>query len=701
MVGCVKALLGAGLAGFFLLTAGCGNGDAGLGGNAGFRVAAVVPEPNEQLESMEQPLAIVFSQDVDPLTLTAQSVRVMDLTNHEVVPGKVSYDAGSRTATFSPLSGWTANGHYKATVHHRVQSSQGAKHLPASLSWEFDAPPKQAESGHVAPSEDETDVNPKTEIAVQFWEAMDATTITSSTFQLIDPTGAVVPATVIAPLNGAIGHGSGHDPYMPMPPPFGGATREGDHAILNPTNPLALGTVYKVRLTTGIRSLRNGAFGGKEWSFTTASAVSSTLLIGSDQGDDIAAVASNAGDVYVLGNTQGAITSETKLGEQDLFVTKRSPAGQEIWTKQFGTPAYDMARGLAVDASGNSYVLAMSDPSVVLSPPPQPGTIAPPQLQPVGQAKGFIYKLSPTKEILKSVDLGGASSYVAFERIAMDNGGNVYVAGFFDGTFGEYTSVGGPDAFLAKYNSNLDRIWFMAKGTAGGESSPRIALGQDGSIYWGLSTDGDFSAPTKKPETYASKAVVFKLADAATPTTVAGWPVTISGAAGRYLAGIGLDGVGNLYVGGSSQGDFRFGPGSSDGFLAKLNSQNGSHSDPLQWGTTEPDDYNSMIVQPDGSVYLAGVTQVAGQPVNTPGGGTYQEWISVPIITKIDALANSQVWTKKLPAKEHASADALVLSAAGELVVVGSAHGSFDGQITAGPGDGFFARLNPADGTVK
>ena len=62
-----------------LLVAGClsGSGSDGQSQVAGFRVAAVMPEEDDRLDSLDSPLEVTFSADVDPSTVNAQSLRVM------------------------------------------------------------------------------------------------------------------------------------------------------------------------------------------------------------------------------------------------------------------------------------------------------------------------------------------------------------------------------------------------------------------------------------------------------------------------------------------------------------------------------------------------------------------------------------------------------------------------------------------------
>src|SRR2546428_80762 len=71
-----------------------------------------------------------------------------------------------------------------------------------------------------------------------------------------------------------------------------------------------------------------------------------------DQADNVAVDASGA---YVAGVTAGAFPGQTSAGSADAFVIKYDTSGNVLWTRQFGSSAYDQAYAIAVDASG-AYV---------------------------------------------------------------------------------------------------------------------------------------------------------------------------------------------------------------------------------------------------------------------------------------------------------------------------------------------------------
>ena len=63
------------------------------------------------------------------------------------------------------------------------------------------------------------------------------------------------------------------------------------------------------------------------------------------------------GSVYVVGHTTGPLPGQVYMGDEDAFVRKYDAEGSEIWTRQFGTEAHDVAQRVAVDSAGSIYVV--------------------------------------------------------------------------------------------------------------------------------------------------------------------------------------------------------------------------------------------------------------------------------------------------------------------------------------------------------
>src|SRR5690606_29468006 len=62
-----------------------------------------------------------------------------------------------------------------------------------------------------------------------------------------------------------------------------------------------------------------------------------------------------SGNVFIVGYTQGDLAASNTAGDA-AFIRKYDPNGTEVWTKQVGTSTGTRAFAVAADGSGNSYV---------------------------------------------------------------------------------------------------------------------------------------------------------------------------------------------------------------------------------------------------------------------------------------------------------------------------------------------------------
>ncbi|NJR64589.1 MAG: hypothetical protein HC772_03500 [Leptolyngbyaceae cyanobacterium CRU_2_3] len=63
-----------------------------------------------------------------------------------------------------------------------------------------------------------------------------------------------------------------------------------------------------------------------------------------------------SGNVYITGDTSGTISGQTSAGGTDGFVAKYSTAGTQQWVKQFGTSGLDESQGIAVTDAGAVFL---------------------------------------------------------------------------------------------------------------------------------------------------------------------------------------------------------------------------------------------------------------------------------------------------------------------------------------------------------
>lgn len=341
-----------------------------------------------------------------------------------------------------------------------------------------------------------------------------------------------------------------------------------------------------------------------------------TRQFGSDKGDGAFSVAvDESGNVYVVGNTDGTLPSQASAGAGGTFVRKYDGAGKELWTRQFGVAgaAGGGAQGVAVDATGSVYVVGDT-------------TGALPGQSSAGAGDAFLRKYDAsgtelwTRQFGSNQDDGGSS-------MAIDGNGNVYVAGYTKGALPEQTSVGSGDAFLRKYDGSGKVLWTRQFGSNMDDNASSVAV----------------------------------------------------------------DGSGNVYVAGSTAGALphQIGAANRDAFVRKYD-PSGTELWTNQFGSGEYDGASSVAVDRNGDVYVAGT--VGGTlPGQTSSGGRD------PFVRKYDA-SGSALWMRQFGSVTHDSASAVTVDAGGNVYVAGTTYGVLPGQGTAGNIDAFVVKF---DGSGK
>jgi hypothetical protein len=174
--------------------------------------------------------------------------------------------------------------------------------------------------------------------------------------------------------------------------------------------------------------------------------------------------------------------------------------------------------------------------------------------------------------------------------LALDNSGNVYTTGYFEGTISlpqgnssvSMSSVGSRDFYMAKYDQLGDLIWVKTIGGGGQEHTRRIRVDAVGNVY----VAGDFNSLVN-----FDPGVGFNLQNVAGASDVFVakydpqgnflWVKKIGGVGIDACRDLVLDGQGNIYVAGIFEGTADFDPnggvmnvtsgGAFDSFILKLN----------------------------------------------------------------------------------------------------------------------------------
>jgi hypothetical protein len=153
------------------------------------------------------------------------------------------------------------------------------------------------------------------------------------------------------------------------------------------------------------------------------------------------------------------------------------------WVRQGGVAAggsnYSQAQSIAVAPDGSSCVTGQFSGSA---------SFGGANLTSFGRFDMYVAKYSAAGEIQWVRHAGSTdSSMYAGASVALDQGGNCYVAGIFEGTanFGptNLVSSGGGDIFLAKYDPAGSLLWVLGAGGPDFDSGNAVALDQAQNIY--------------------------------------------------------------------------------------------------------------------------------------------------------------------------------------------------------------------------
>jgi hypothetical protein len=313
-----------------------------------------------------------------------------------------------------------------------------------------------------------------------------------------------------------------------------------------------------------------------------------------------------AGDIYVAGaagpglaTTPGAYQGQYAGGTcpggnaietspcPNAFITKLTASGSVAWTTYLGGSGPDDAHVIAVDGTGNVWVVGET-----VSPnfPTTGGAISRTfhgevDLGPLRYGDAFVAKLDPSgSHLLYSTYLGGSGPDGAL-GIAVDAAGTVYVAGgtqssnfpttpgalsttYTDYSLNQLPSLSG-DGFVTKLDASGHLIYSTFTGLLNGYPTP-IAVDASGQAY--VSADSQASPSLTQPTCAAPPNPAVIVINSTGSALVSASPIP-----GAYLA---LDGKGGLYSGGTAYAlvffstphafQTEYGGGDSDAFAAKV-----------------------------------------------------------------------------------------------------------------------------------
>jgi len=247
----------------------------------------------------------------------------------------------------------------------------------------------------------------------------------------------------------------------------------------------------------------------------------------------LAVAVDGTGNVIAAGHVQGALPGQTHAGVDDAYVRKFSPAGVELWTHQFGTPAAEQAFGVAADASGNIIVVGSTEGAL-----PGQTRIG------VDKEDAFVRKYSPAGVELWTRQFGTTAVDRA-NGVVADMEGNIIVAGRTEGDLPGQTNAGSWDVFVRKYSPAGVELWTRQFGSSGPDEAFAVVVDRTGNIIAAGHAMGTLPGQT---HVGFDDAFVQKLSPAGTEL----WTRQFGSPRSTQVFGAAVDGAGDIFVAGAT-----------------------------------------------------------------------------------------------------------------------------------------------------
>jgi len=276
---------------------------------------------------------------------------------------------------------------------------------------------------------------------------------------------------------------------------------------------------------------------------------------GSSDTDQAFSIATDAaGNVYITGwfisptimfGSTTLVNAVSTSFYGDVFVVKYDSNGNVVWARRAGGSTADCGSGITVDAAGNILVTGWFNSSSI--------TFGSTTLNNSAARNHFVVKYDANGNVLWAKKAGPSGSTVGStaSAITTDAANNVYITGSYDATFtygtNTLTNMGGSDLFFAKYDQSGNLIWAKTAGGTGNEYPSSIYSDASGNTCVTGQYNATFIYGTSTLTCAGNKDLFLSKYDALGNLI---WVRNYGGTGDDTGVGVGIDGSGNVFVGG-------------------------------------------------------------------------------------------------------------------------------------------------------
>jgi Beta-propeller repeat len=405
--------------------------------------------------------------------------------------------------------------------------------------------------------------------------------------------------------------------------------------------------------------------------------------LGTTANDYAYGVAVTGASVAIAGTTEGTLPNggQNNAGGGDNFLARFNSDGSlpPQLVKQFGNNTDERIFDIEVDTTGNYYVAGISAIVSGLN----------------SNASGFVAKYNSAgvqqwqRVIDTTISLLGISLQTAdgLSSLALDNQGNVFIAGFVNGVpTGLFPGVSSPaKAFVEKLNGSTGvsiggfgtagRVEFAGT-TAGSEGASGVAVDGDGNVYITGVTNATLTAD---PNNLFTGGDAFVVKYNGTTGQQVWAPQILATNTQDYARGIAIAGS-NVYITGDTSGSLpgQTNAGGVDGFLAQFTQSNNGTTVSQGWvrqfGTSALDESQGIATDSAGNIYITGETNAALFGGNHSGNSDI-------FVAKFDSTG-TRLASTLLGTAQGDEAYNIRLDGSGNVYVVGQTQGNLAGAGT-------------------